>query len=50
MVTPSSLGLDLFVATPSSVIIWPNSMLKFCEVSFEVNTICGFDCAWYVWL
>ena len=40
IVTPSSLGLDLYVATPSSVIIRANSMLKFCEVSFEDNTIC----------
>ena len=40
MVTPSSLGLDLYVALPSSVIIQANSMLKFCEVSFEDNTIC----------
>ena len=40
MVTPSSLGLDLYVATPSSVIIRANSMLKFCEVSFEDDTIC----------
>ena len=40
MVTPSSLGLDLYVATPSSVIIRANSMLKSFKVSFEDNIIC----------
>ena len=40
MVTPSSLGLDLFVATPSDVNTCANFMLKSCEVSFGDNTIC----------
>ena len=40
MVTPSSLGLDLYKAIPSGVNLRANSMLKSCEVSFGGNTIC----------